>query len=95
MSHKHRNVLQVIFRDPVSSTVPWRDVESLLHHLGAEIEPSHGARFRVTLNRCEFFLRHPHHGNELGKEEIKHVRECLAGAGISLSTYDDSNGAAT
>ncbi len=91
MSHKHRNVLQAIFHDPLSSNVQWREVESLLHHLGASIEPSHGARFRVTLNRHEFSLHHPHHGNELGKTDIKHLRECLAAAGVSLSGYDEQN----
>jgi len=89
MSHKHRNVLQAIFHDPLSSNVQWREVESLLHHLGAIVEPGHGARFRVTLNRHEFTVHHPHHGNELGKTDIKHLRECLAAAGVSLSGYDE------
>ena len=39
MSHKHRNVLQAIFHDPLSSNIQWREVESLLHHLGATVEP--------------------------------------------------------
>lgn len=89
MSHKHRNVLQSIFHDPLPGNVQWREVESLLRHLGAEIEPSHGARFRVILNRHEFFVHHPHHGNEFGKPEIKYLRENLAAAGVTLSSYDE------
>lgn len=89
MSHKHRNVLQSIFHDPVSSNIHWREVESLLHHLGASVEPSHGARFRVKLNRHEFFVHHPHHGSELDKSGVKHLRECLAAAGVTLSRYDE------
>lgn len=91
MSHKHRNVLQAIFHEPVSSNIQWREVESLLNHLGATIEPSHGARFRVLLNRREFFLHHPHHSNEFAKPEVKHLRECLASAGVTLSSYDDAH----
>ena len=91
VSHKHRNVLQSIFHDPVSSNIHWREVESLLHHLGATIEPSHGARFRITLNRREFFVHHPHHGSDLGKLEIKHLRESLAAAGVTLSSYDEQD----
>jgi hypothetical protein len=91
MSHKHRNVLQAIFHDPVSANIHGREIESLLHHLGAEVEPAHGARFRVTLNRHEFFVHHPHHGNEFGKPEVKHLRECLAAAGATLSRYDEQN----
>ena len=55
MSHKHKNVLQAIYHDPVSANIQWREVESLLHHLGADIEPSYGARFRIVLNKREFF----------------------------------------
>lgn len=89
MSHKHRNVLNHIFEDPPRSSVQWREVESLLHHLGAEVESGHGARFRVVLNRREFVLHHPHHGNEFGRQDIKHLREFLASAGVTPSTYED------
>lgn len=90
MSHKHRNLLQAICHDPIPANIHWREVESLLLHLGADIEPSHGARFRVLLNKREFFLHHPHHGNECSKLEIKHLRECLASAGVTLSGYDEA-----
>ena len=91
MSHKHRNLLQAIFHDPVKSNIHWREVESLLHHLGATVEPSHGARFRIVLNQREFFLNHPHHSSELGKPEIKHLRESLAGAGVTPSLYEQKD----
>ncbi|ANQ85826.1 type II toxin-antitoxin system HicA family toxin [Azoarcus olearius] len=91
MSHKHRNVLQAIFHEPIASNIQWREVESLLRHLGAEVEPSHGARFRVLLNRREFFVHHPHHGNEIPKPELKHLRENLAAAGVTLARYDEAH----
>lgn len=89
MSHKHRKVLQAIFHDPVSSKIQWREVESLLKNLGAIVEPAHGARFRVLLNEREFFVHHPHHGNEFAKPEVKLLREGLASAGVTPSIYDD------
>ncbi len=92
MSHKHRNLLEAIFRDPIGSNIQWREVESLLKHVGAEIEPGHGARFRVLLNKHEFFLHHPHHSNEFGKQEVKHLRECLVGAGVTPSAYEEQGG---
>ena len=52
-------------------------------------EPSHGARFRIVLNKHEFFVHHPHHGNEFAKPEVKHLRECLAAAGVTLSRYEE------
>lgn len=91
MSHKHQNFLHAIFHDPLSSNIHWREVESLLNHLGATVEPAHGARFRVVLNQREFFLHHPHHSNVCAKQEIKYLRECLASAGVTPSSYDEKN----
>jgi len=88
VSHKHANLLRSIFQDPVSANIHWREVESLLHHLGAVVEPAHGARFRVVLNRVEGFLHHPHHSNVCDRQTIKLLREFLAHAGVSLSSYE-------
>ena len=87
MSH-HLSVLKAIFQEPVSANIHWREIESLLHRLGAKIEPSHGARFRVVLNQIEFFLHHPHHGNEFSKHDIKQLREHLINAGVSTSSLE-------
>ena len=88
MSNKHRHTLEAIFRDPHTGNLQWREVESLLHHLGAVVESGHGARFRIVINRHEFYLHHPHHSNEFGKQAVKQLREFLAGAGMTPSQYD-------
>ena len=88
MSHKHLHLLQTIFHDPISANIHWREVESLLAHLGADVEAVHGARIRVVLNRVEVFLHHPHNSSTCSKQEIQQVREFLARAGVTLSTYE-------
>ena len=88
MSNKHLHLLQAIYRDPPSSNIHWREVESLLGHLGATIESAHGARFRIVLNRFEFFMHHPHNTATCPKQEIKQLREFLARAGVTLSAYE-------
>ena len=88
MSHKHEHLIQSIFRDPISANIHWREVESLLHHLGADIEPLSGARLRVKLNGYEDILHRPHHGNTLGRQDIKNLREYLGRARITPSLYD-------
>jgi hypothetical protein len=88
MSHKHENLLRSMFHDPVSGNIHWREVESLLRHVGAEIEQLSGARLRVTLNGVEGILHRPHHSNVLDKSSVKHVREYLAHARITPSTYE-------
>ncbi len=87
MSHKHLHLLQSIYHDPISANIHWREIESLLNHLGASIEAAHGARFRVVLNRVEVFL-HLHHSSTCTKQEVKQVREFLAHAGVTLSAYE-------
>lgn len=90
MSHKHTHLLRSIFQDPLSANIHWREVESLLHHLGAEVDPAHGARFKVTLNGVTEFLHHPHHGNECSRDLIKQLREFLGRAGVTLAAYEEN-----
>ncbi len=90
MSHKHSSLLSAIFHDPVSANIHWREIESLLHHLGASIKPAHGARFHVTLNGSECFLHHPHQSNVCDKNLIKYLREFLTRAGVSPSSEPSS-----
>ena len=88
MGHKHLHLLQAIYHDPPSANIHWREVESLLQHLGASIESAHGARFRIVLNRVEAYLHHPHNSSTCSKQEVQQVREFLARAGVTLSTYE-------
>jgi len=88
MSHKHLHLLQTIYHDPLSANIHWREIESLLLHLGASVESAHGARFRIVLNRVEVFLHHPHNNATCSKQEVKQLREFLAHAGVTLSAYE-------
>jgi hypothetical protein len=88
MSHKHANLMRSIFQDPPSANIHWREIESLLNHLGAEVEPSHGARFKITLNKVEAFLHHPHNSSTCSRTDIKAIRDLLSHAGVSLSAYE-------
>lgn len=88
MSHKHENLIRTIFHDPISGNIHWREIESLLNHLGAAIEPLSGARLRVKLNGIEGILHRPHHGNTLGRQDVMHVREYLGRARITPSLYE-------
>lgn len=84
MSHKHQSLLYAIFKGPVSGNVHWREIESLLTHLGAQLAPHYGASFRVELNGVEGFLHRPHNNNTCTKQELRHVRDYLTSAGVGL-----------
>ena len=83
MSQKHERILQSIMQEPVSGNVHWREVESLLIHLGAVIEPGHGARLKIMLNGVEGTLHRPHHSGVCSKQDIRHLRDYLNRVGMS------------
>jgi hypothetical protein len=88
MSRHHAHLIRTIFHDPPSGNVHWREVESLLKHVGASMESLSGARVRVTLNRMEHVLHRPHHSNVLDASSLLHVRAFLARAGVTPSSYE-------
>ena len=89
MSHKHENLLRAIFHDPISANIHWREIESLIHHLGSEVESLSGARVRVKLNGHEGILHRPHHGgNTLDRSSVQHLRELLARGGATPALYE-------
>ncbi len=88
MSHKHAHLLQSVFHDPVSGNIHWREIESLLNHVGTRLEPLTGARFRATLNGVESVLHRPHRNDTLDRGGVKQVREFLARARITPSTFE-------
>jgi len=88
VSHKHEHLLRAIFHDPISANIHWREIESLLGHLNASIEPLSGARIRVVLNGVEGILHRPHHGNTLDKSAVRHLREYLSHARCTPSQYE-------
>ncbi len=88
MSNKHKKLLRSIYTDPVSGNIHWREVESLLNHLGAEVDYHHGARVRVLLNKTEGQLHRPHHSGSCTKQDVKHLREFLAHAGVTPGSFE-------
>lgn len=88
MSHKHVKLLESIFRDPINANIHFREVESLLGHLGAKVEAHSGARLHIWLNGQEGVLHRPHHGHTLGRQDVKHLREFLARARCTPSQYE-------
>lgn len=89
MSHKHSHLLRSIFSESLPANIHWREIESLLSHLGASIEPSHGARFKILLNGVEGILHHPHNSTTCSRQDIKAVRDYLLHAGITLAAYEN------
>lgn len=88
MSQKHKRVLAAIIQGPVSGNLHWKEVESLLQHLGAKIEPGHGARMKVEINGVQGTLHRPHHSGVCDKHDIRHLRDYLVEVGIDAESLD-------
>jgi hypothetical protein len=79
---KHDRTLQAVFDEPTRANIAWRDIESLLAHLGAELTEGHGSRVRAHLNGVRAVFHRPHPKNETGKGMVESVRRFLFNAGV-------------
>jgi hypothetical protein len=62
--------------------IAWRDVESLLVALGAEVTEGNGSRVRVALHGVRAVFHRPHPQKETEKGAVKAVRRFLLEAGV-------------
>ena len=82
MNSKHQQTLRDISHDPVKSNIRWRDIESLLVVLGAEITEGRGSRVRVALNGVRAVFHRPHPRPETKRGAVRSVRRFLREAGV-------------
>jgi len=82
MNAKHRRTLQAIFARPERADIAWRDIESLLVSLGAELSEGNGSRVRIALQGVRAVFHRPHPQKETDKGAVKSMRRFLQEAGI-------------
>lgn len=82
MNTKQRRTLEAIFAQPTPADLRWRDIESLLRALGAEIEEAEGSRIAVLLNGVPAVFHRPHPRPEAGRATVRAVRRFLELAGV-------------
>jgi hypothetical protein len=82
MNKKQRRTLEMIFDDPVRSTIPWRAIEAMLKAAGAEITEGEGARVRIALNGVRAVFHRPHPRKETDRGAVRSMRRFLTEAGV-------------
>ena len=82
MSNRHRRTLEAIFREPVSATIVWTDVEAMLLHFGAYIRPGSGSRVAIELNGHAAHVHRPHPQKEASRATVRAIRDLLIQAGM-------------
>ncbi len=83
MNSRHRKTLAAIFKDPVSGTLEWAAIESLLVAVGCEVIEDNGSRVRFNLDgKIETFHR-PHPAKEAKRYQVKAARAYLVRLGVT------------
>jgi len=77
MNSKHRKTLALVFKDPVSPSIEWSDVESLLIAVGCELVEGSGSRVRFEKDGLVAFFHRPHPGKEAKRYHIRDARLLL------------------
>ena len=82
MNSKHRKTLEAVFRDPISGTIAWADIEALLKAVGCETVEGRGSRVRFVKDaELENFHR-PHPAKEAKRYQVEAARGFLIRLGV-------------
>ncbi|HAS89886.1 MAG TPA: hexulose-6-phosphate isomerase [Desulfovibrio sp.] len=82
INKKQRKTLEAIFRNPVSPSIVWTDIEALLEAVGASKSEGKGSRIRFKLNEIKAIFHRPHPEPITDKGAVKSVRRFLEAAGV-------------
>jgi hypothetical protein len=83
MNSRHRNTLSVVFKNPVSGTIDWSDIETLLLASGSRLIEGSGSRVRFEKDgEVETFHR-PHPAKEAKRYQVRAARAFLERIGVT------------
>tara|TARA_R110002020_G_scaffold183962_1_gene380528 strand:- start:6340 stop:6594 length:255 start_codon:yes stop_codon:yes gene_type:complete len=82
MNSKQRRTLKAIFSTPVSGTIAWADVETLLLAAGAELIEGNGSRVRFVKDEVVASFHRPHPAKEAKRYQIRDARAFLEQIGV-------------
>ncbi len=83
MNSKQRKTLAAVFTDPISGTIEWVAIESLLLAAGARMIEGRGSRVRFEKDgEVEMFHR-PHPAKEAKRYQVRAARAFLERIGVT------------
>ena len=77
MNSKHRKTLEAIFSDPVSGSLPWDRIESLLVAIGCRVAEGSGSSVIFEKDGRRAYFHRPHPQRDSLVYRVKAVREFL------------------
>ena len=82
MNKKHQKTLKAIFANPVSTSIRWADVESLLQAMGANVNEGDGSRVSFVFGNEAWYTHRPHPEKEAKPYQIRSLRSFLNHIGV-------------
>ena len=82
MNSKHARTLAAVFKDPVSPTVEWAAIESLLLAAGCRLIEGAGSRVRFERDGVIASFHRPHPAKEAKRYQVRDAREFLMKLGV-------------
>jgi hypothetical protein len=82
MKRAYRKTLESVYSHPTSANITWKDIESLLAGLGAEISEREGSRVAVVLFGEVRVFHRPHPSPKTDKGAVVAVRKWLEQHGV-------------
>ena len=82
MSGRHRKTLDAIFKDPVSGTIAFADIEKLLAALGCRVIESKGSGVKFERDGLIISFHRPHPAKEAKRYQVRDAREFLEKLGV-------------
>jgi hypothetical protein len=82
MNGKHKRTLKLVFAEPVSGTMAWADIESLLAAAGCRIVEGSGSRVRFAMGDQIATFHRPHPAKEAKRYQVREAREFLIRIGV-------------
>lgn len=83
MNSKQKKTLAAVFKNPVSGTIEWADIESLLIAAGCEVVEGNGSRVRFMKDGSIASFHRPHPDKEAKRYQVKDAREFLTLIGVT------------
>ncbi|HLS67968.1 MAG TPA: type II toxin-antitoxin system HicA family toxin [Kiloniellales bacterium] len=82
MNRKQRKTLAAVFNDPVSGTIEWTAIESLLVASGCQIIEGSGSRVRFQKDSEVETFHRPHPAKEAKRYQVRAARAFLIRLGV-------------
>ncbi|WP_366929915.1 type II toxin-antitoxin system HicA family toxin [uncultured Zhongshania sp.] len=82
MNSKQKRTLTAIFSDPASSTLAWKDIESLFISLSVDVIEGSGSRVRFHKDGHIASFHRPHPKKEAKPYQVKDARTFLKQLGV-------------